>query len=170
MALPLVALAAANVGTGLLKGLFKNKSEKKKQQALNDATIAQANLWQKMGEDQRLGSLDAGSSMLNQVGGSAPPAFNGRIDLSGFKLDPAMLERLKQERKYDFSKTVPKAGAGMGSALLSGLFGDIQDSLAMWPKKGAPTSPGMPTGGGLYPTEYDPLQDPFSPHSPFYRG
>jgi hypothetical protein len=162
MALPLLA---AGVGASLLKGLFKNKSDKKKQQATNDATIAQANLRQKMGEDQRLGALDAGSSMLNSVAGSNPSAFNGRIDLSGFKLDPEMLARLQQERKYDFSGTVPKAGAGAGSALLSGLFGDAQDLAAMWPG-----SVGMPTGGPAIPnlgTMYDPTMDPFSPK---YRG
>jgi hypothetical protein len=164
MALPLAALAIGG-GAGLLKGLFGAKSKKKQQQADNDAAVAQAGVRQKMGEDRRIGSLDAGSSMLNQVGGSAPPAFNGRIDLSGFKLDPAMLERLKQERKYDFSKTVPKAGAGLGSALLSGLFGGVQDVAARWPM-----SVGMPTGGPPVPdlgTMYDPTMDPFSPK---YRG
>lgn len=161
MGLPLVL--AAGAGAGLLKGLFKGKSEKKQQEAQNAATVAQLTLQQKMREDERRGALDAGSSMLNSVGSSAPSAFNGRIDLSGFKLDPAMLERLKRERVYDFSGTVPKAGAGMGSALLAGLFGGIQDVAGMWPK---PTSPGMPTGGPAIPNLgglYDPTMDPFSP-------
>jgi hypothetical protein len=159
------AVPGASVAMGLLSGLFGAKGEKKKQEADNAALLAQASLKQKMGEDRRLGSLDAGASMLNSVGSSAPPAFNGRIDLSGFKLDPAMLERLKRERAYDFAPTIPKAGAGMGNALLSGLFSDVRDTLGHY--KG---SVGMPEGGPPVPdlgTMYDPTMDPFSPK---YRG
>jgi hypothetical protein len=163
--MPLPLLPLVGVGASLLGGLFGGRSEKKKQQAQNDAAVAQANLRQKMNEDQRLGALDAGSSMLDRVGSSNPAAFNGRIDLSGFRLDPAMLERLKRERSYDFSGTVPAAGAGIGSSLLSGLFGGVQDVAARWPM-----SVGMPTGGPAVPdlgSMYDPTMDPFSPK---YRG
>jgi hypothetical protein len=159
------AVPGAGVAMGLLSGLFGAKGEKKKQEADNAALLAQANLKQKMGEDQRRGALDAGSSMLQRVAGSNPAAFNGKIDLSGFAIDPAVLERLKQERAYDFAPTVPKAGAGMGSALLSGLFGDIRDTLGH-----VKPSVGMPEGGPVVPdlgTMYDPTMDPFSPK---YRG
>lgn len=89
-----------------------------------------------MGEDTRLAKLSAGQSLLGQLTGK------------GFtNIDPATAAKLAERRTYDFSKAVPEAGAGMGSGLLSGLFGEIGDvasQYAMNEGDGAPMSPGQP--------------------------
>lgn len=118
MPLPLAALGIS-VGSKLLSGLFGHKSKKKQEQAQNKAQIGQAELRNQMGEDTRTARAAAAQSLLGQAG-------------SDFALDPALAARLAERRSYDFSKGVPEAGAGGGSGLLAGLFGDIGDVASQY--------------------------------------
>jgi len=113
MPLPLLPIGIG-LGAKFLGGLFGNKSKKKQQAAQNKAAVGQAELKNQMGEDQRTASAGVASSLLGQAG-------------SDFALDPAVAAGLQQRRSYDFSKGTPEAGAGLGSDLLSGLFGDVSD-------------------------------------------
>lgn len=111
----------ASVGAKLLGGLFGGKSKKKKAEAERKAAIGGAELKQNMAEDKRLGQLGAGQSILQQLAGS------------GFtNISPEAAASLGQRRSYDFSKAVPEAGAGLGSELLSGLFGGIGDIASQY--------------------------------------
>lgn len=123
------------IGAGLLSGLFGGRSEKKKAEAARKAEIEAMNLKQRMGEDKRLGNVNAGASILASLAGKG---FTG--------LSPEALSALQQRRTYDFSKAVPEAGAGMGSGLLSGLFGGVRDVAAQYGanQQDAPRSAGQP--------------------------
>lgn len=145
MPLPALALPAISVGAKLLGGLFGGKSKKKQAQAQNKAAIGQAELKNQMSEDQRLAQQSAGQSLLGQL---APKGFTN--------IDPATAASLAQRRTYDFSKGVPEAGAGIGSGLLSGLFGGIGDVASQYGINEQDTtagpetpgiSPGQPVGG-----------------------
>lgn len=132
-----------SVGSKLLGGLFGGKSKKKKAEAANKAAIGAAQLKNQMGEDQRLAHQSAGQSLLGQLAGK------------GFtNIDPATAAALMKRRTYDFSKAMPEAGAGIGSELLSGLFGGIGDVADMYginKMDRVPTSPGQPVdlSGGI---------------------
>jgi hypothetical protein len=116
MPIPAAAVLGASVGGRLLGGLFGSRAKKKKAEAERKAKIGQAELQNQMREDTRLAEQSAGQSLLGQLSGK------------GFtNIDPATAAQLAQRRSYDFSKGVPEAGAGAGSELLSGLFGDIGD-------------------------------------------
>lgn len=132
-----------SIGSKLLGGLFGGKSKKKQAEAQNKAAIGQAELQNQMSEDKRLGKLAAGQSILQQLTGS------------GFtNIDPATAAKLGERRTYDFSKGVPAAGAGLGSGLLSGLFGavgDIADTYGA--RTGAPMSPGQPVRANAVPMQ-----------------
>jgi hypothetical protein len=118
MALPLIV---AGIGAKLLGGLFGGKSKKKQAEAQNKAAIGAAELKNQMSEDKRLASLGAGQSLLGQLTGR------------GFtNIDPETAAKLGQRRTYDFSKAVPDAGAGIGSGLLSGLFGAAGDVASQY--------------------------------------
>lgn len=120
MPLPLAALGIG-IGSKLLGGLFGGKSKKKQEEAQRKAAIGGAELKQNMAEDRRLGQLGAGQSLLSQLTGK------------GFtNISPEQATSLGQRRTYDFSKAVPEAGAGMGSGLLSGLFGGIGDVASQY--------------------------------------
>ena len=152
-------LAGLGIGSKLIGGLFGASSKKKQEQAQRDATVAGLNLNQTMGEDRRLARLKLAESLLGGIGQS--PAYGGRVN-PNTALDPNLVAALGARRSYDFSKTVPKAGAGMGSAFLSGLFGDL-GSAALSPTTGSNdmlgnrgpaqgvaqdyTVPGIPTTG-----------------------
>lgn len=150
-----------SVGSKLLGGLFGGKSKKKQAEAQNKAAVGQAELQNQMSEDKRLSKLAAGQSILQQLAGS------------GFtNISPEAAASLGKRRTYDFAKGVPEAGAGMGSGLLSGLFGavgDIADTYGA--RSGAPMSPGQPTGiistpevGGLSGSFQDVMGDGASPN------
>ena len=131
------------IGASLLSGLFGAKSEKKKAEALRKAEIEGLNLKQNMAEDKRLGNVNAGASLLQSLAGKG---FTG--------ISPEALAALQQRRSYDFSKAVPEAGAGMGSGLLSGLFGGVRDLAAQAGinEGAAPMSPGQPADLGIQTT------------------
>ncbi len=115
MPLPLAPIAIG-LGSKLLGGLFGGKAKKKQAEAQRKAAIGGAELKNQMSEDTRLARVGAGQSLLGQLAGK------------GFtNIDPATAAALSQRRTYDFSKAVPEAGAGIGSELLSGLFGDVGD-------------------------------------------
>ena len=139
----MLPLVLGIVGAKLLGGLFGAKSKKKQAEAQNKAAIGQAELQNQMSEDRRLGKLAAGQSLLQQLTGS------------GFtNIDPATAAKLGERRTYDFSKGVPAAGAGLGSSLLSGLFGavgDIADTYGA--RSGAPMSPGQPVRADAVPMQ-----------------
>lgn len=144
MAFPVAA--AIGIGSKLLGGLFGGRSKKKQEEAQRKAQIGAAELKHSMGEDTRLAQQAAGQSILGQLAGK------------GFtNLDPATAAKLAQRRTYDFSKAVPEAGAGMGSGLLSGLFGGISDVAAQYGANQqdaglSPETPGISAGqpvGGL---------------------
>jgi len=125
---------AIGIGASLLGGLFGAKSKKKTAEAQRKADIEGLNLKQNMAEDKRLGNVNAGASLLQSLAGKG---FTG--------ISPEALAALQQRRTYDFSKAVPEAGAGMGSGLLSGLFGGIQDIASRAGiEQDAPMSPGQP--------------------------
>ena len=94
------------------------------------------------------------------------------IEEGGTAIEGGAAAKLGERRTYDFSKGVPEAGAGMGSGLLSGLFGavgDIADTYGA--RSGAPMSPGQPTGiistpevGGLSGSFQDVMGDGASPN------
>lgn len=144
--MPFPVAAAIGIGSKLLGGLFGGKSKKKQEEAQRKAQIGAAELKHGMGEDTRLAQQAAGQSILGQLVGKG---FTG--------LDPETAASLKQRRTYDFSKAVPEAGAGMGSSLLSGLFGGISDVAAQYGANeqdatASPESPGISAGqpvGGL---------------------
>src|SRR5512147_653974 len=120
MASALIPLGVS-IGSKLLGGLFGNKSKKKQEEAQRKAAIESMNLKQTMAEDKRLGQLGAGQSLLGQLAGK------------GFtNISPEAAAAIGQRRTYDFSKTVPEAGAGAGSGLLAGLFGDIGDVASQY--------------------------------------
>lgn len=130
MAFP--AALAIGAGAKLLGGLFGGKSKKKQAEAQRKADIGAAELKNQMAEDRRLGNVNAGASLLAGIPGLA-------------QISPEALAALKQRRTYDFSKAVPEAGAGVGSGLLSGLFGGIGDVADMYGanQQDAPMSPGQ---------------------------
>lgn len=131
MALPLL-LAGGSLAAKGLSSLFGAKSKKKQQEAQRKAQIAGLELGQKQGERSRLGKLDLAKSLLGGVPnrtyeGVGGGSFNIQPNVA---LDPELAARLGVERRDDFSKVVPEAGAGAGSAFLSGLFGGGADVLA----------------------------------------
>lgn len=132
MAFPV--MAAVGLGSKLLRGLFGGRAKKKKAEADRKAAVSAAELKQNMAEDQRIGGLNAGASILQQLAGKG---FTG--------ISPEALAALRQRRSYDFSKAVPEAGAGIGSELLSGLFGGASDVAAQYGinQQSAPMSPGQ---------------------------
>lgn len=134
MALPLAAIGIG-VGSKLLGGLFGGRAKKKQAEAQRKAAIGGAELKNQMSEDTRTSRLAAAQSILGQLAGKG---FTG--------LDPATAAKLAERRSYDFSKAVPEAGAGMGSELLSGLFGGIGDVASQYGinEQGPPMSPGQP--------------------------
>lgn len=115
---PLLPLGVS-IGAKLLGGLFGGKSKKKQAQAANKAAIGQAELKNQMNEDTRTAKASTAASLLGQAG-------------SDFALDPAVAANLAKRRSYDFSKAVPEAGAGIGSDLLSGLFGGVADVASQY--------------------------------------
>lgn len=127
--------AAIGVGSKLLGGLLGGRAKKKQAEAQRKAQIGAAELKQNMAEDKRLGQLGAGASILQQLTGKG---FTG--------VSPEALAALQQRRTYDFSKAVPEAGAGLGSELLSGLFGAAGDVASQYGinEQDAPMSPGQP--------------------------
>ena len=142
----MLPLVLGIVGAKLLGGLFGAKSKKKQAEAQNKAAIGQAELQNQMSEDRRLGKLAAGQSLLQQLTGS------------GFtNIDPATAAKLGERRTYDFSKGVPKAGAGLGSGLLSGLFGAAGDLADMYgANQQVPMSPGQPVRANAVPMQEAP--------------
>jgi hypothetical protein len=151
MPIPALAALGVSVGSKLLGGLFGGKSKKKQEEAQRQATIGGAENANAMHEDQRTARAAIGSSLLGQAG-------------SDFALDPALAARLQQTRSYDFGKGVPQAGAGMGSGLLSGLFGGIGDVASQYginaegggvPTQEVPTTPDLRSRVGEFDTGID---------------
>lgn len=132
MPLPALAGLGISVGSRLLSGLFGGRSKKKQEEAGRKASIGAAELKHSMGEDQRQARARAAASLLGQAG-------------SDFALDPALASSLASRRSYDFSKAAPEAGAGIGSGLLSGLFGSIGDVASQYGinQGSTPMSPGQ---------------------------
>lgn len=115
---------AIGLGSSLVSQWFGGKAKKKKEEASNAATIGAAEIKNQMNEDTRTAHADVASSLLGSAGGS---------ELGhSFALDPALVARLGVRRSYDFKKGVPKAGAGAGSAFLSGLFGTAADMAGQY--------------------------------------
>lgn len=132
MPLPALAGLGISVGSKLLSGLFGGKQKKKEQEAARKANIGAAELKHGMGEDQRQARARAAASLLGSAG-------------EGFGLDPTLASDLAARRSYDFSKAAPEAGAGIGSGLLSGLFGGIGDVASQYGinQDSTPMSPGQ---------------------------
>jgi hypothetical protein len=159
MPAPLVA-AGIGLGAKLLSGLFKGKAEKKRAQASNKAAVAAANLADQRREDERTAGVDAGSSILGSIGQA--PAYGGRVN-PNMALDPALVARLKQRRVYDNSSAVPDAGAGLGSAFLSSLFGGAGDLAAFLPTGVGMPDMGAPMSGAGIPNPFTAGADDLNP-------
>jgi hypothetical protein len=126
MPFPAIPVAAASL---FLKGLsaFAGGKAKKKQQAdQNRARTAGLNIQQKQSEDSRRARLDAANSILGRV----PATTAGGGVRTGVALDPALVNRLSQERTYDFGSAMPTPGTGAGWEFLSGLAGGAGDTVA----------------------------------------
>ncbi len=142
-------LAGGGIGllTGLFGGLFGGKG--KEEQAANQraAQIASLNLKQKMAEDQRLANVGIGSSILKGLG-AGTGHYGGRVDMSNFALDPALVAKLSKERTYDFSKAVPDQMAGAGSSALGDFFSSIPSTAASLVPY-IPQTPGIGGSAGM---------------------
>lgn len=123
MPLPILAVAAGALAAKAASKYFGGKAKKKQEAESNRANTAALNLQQKQQEDARRSRVELGSSLLNGV----PSTTAGGAVNTNVGLDPALVEKLMLERKYDFGSTMRKPGTGAGSAFLSGLFGDIGD-------------------------------------------
>lgn len=108
------------------KSYFGHKAKKKQNNAQRSATTAQLTIGQKQREDARRAKVSLGGSIL----GNVPKTTAGGAVNTGVAIDPELLKQLGVERTYDFQSAVPDNNAGSGSAFLSGLFGDVGDTLA----------------------------------------
>jgi len=115
---PAIIAAGISLGTKLLGGLFGKKSRDKKEESQRQAYIEALKLQQAQSERSRLARLGFGQSVLGNLKGN-----------HAINLDPELMAKLAVERKDDFSKTVPKAGAGGTYGFLSGLFGGAADTV-----------------------------------------
>lgn len=115
--------------------LYGDKAGQKKGQESRRAAIEQANLRQRMSEDQRRRRLQLGNSLLSGV-----PAQTGGGVNTNVGIDPAIFAELNRERTgtapgakevargtYDFGAAMPDPEAGASDAFLSGLFGTVSD-------------------------------------------
>lgn len=154
LANPWVKAGLFSVGGKLLSGLFGNRAKKKQAEAQRKATIGAAELKNQMSEDTRTAQQAAGQSIMRQL---ASKGFTN--------IDPATAAQLAQRRSYDFSKGVPEAGAGLGSELLSGLFGGIGDVASQYainrgsgggiPTQAVPSTPDLRSRVGEFDTGID---------------
>lgn len=120
------------LGTSLLSGLFGGGAKKKQAKAQKDADKrkyeSEKAFWDASEAErvqQRRARTNAGGSILQNVqgslGGGAP----------NYTLDPATLEALGSATPRPYAGSLPAdPTAGMGSSLVSGLFGDAADVLA----------------------------------------
>lgn len=115
------AILAAKAG----KAYFGNKAKHKANDEEKRAATAALNTQQKQREDARRGRLKLGASMLSSV----PKTTAGGGVSTNLDIDPAILDALGAERTYDFGATITDRNKGAGSAFLSGLFGDVGDTL-----------------------------------------
>lgn len=120
--IPAAAILAAKAG----KAYFGSKAKKKQNDAQRTADVSALTIEQKQREDARRARVDAGASLLNGVPGTTA---GGGVN-TGVSLDPELVKRLGLERTYDFKSAVADRNAGAGSAFLSGLFGDVGDTVA----------------------------------------
>lgn len=108
------------------KSYFGHKAKKKQNNAQRSAATAQLTIGQKQREDARRAKVSLGGSIL----GNVPKTTAGGAVNTGVAIDPELLKQLGVERTYDFQSAIPDGNAGAGSAFLSGLFGDVGDTLA----------------------------------------
>lgn len=144
MPIPLAIIAGGTVAAKGLSSYFGNKKKKKEAAEQKRAATSGANIKQQMSEDDRRGRLRLGSSILGGVQG--PGGASAAID-------PAVLDELMKERKYDFGSAIPDVKGGTES-FLSGLFGDVAETLPMLAggtgamMGGLTRVGGSPAGGG----------------------
>lgn len=136
------ALALGTGLAGLLSGLFKKKSKDAQAKEQRRSMIASLNLRQKQQEDSRLGRLQLAQSILSHI---PAQSAGGRVNTNVY-LDPAVMERLGQERQYDFSSAVPDETKGGAWGFLSGLFGDVGNTLPYMAGGGRPGGMGVLQG------------------------
>lgn len=139
MPLPLLAIAAGALAAKAGKSYFAGRAKKKQEAESNRANTAALNLQQKQREDQRIASNKLGASLLNGVPKQGALGINTNVGL-----DPALMDQLNVERTYDYGSAMPKPGTGAGSAFLSGLFGDIGDTLVTYGTGGLSPRPATP--------------------------
>jgi type II secretory pathway pseudopilin PulG len=123
--MPAWVIPAAILAAKAAKSYFGNKAKKKQNTNQRNAAVAGLTFQQKQREDARRARLKLGGSMMNSI----PATTAGGSVNTNMGIDPALLEQLGIERTYDFGSAVPDYNAGAGSAFLSGLFGDVGDTL-----------------------------------------
>lgn len=140
--IPAAAILAAKVG----KAYFGNKAKKKANVEQKRADVSALETQQKKGEDARRARVQAAGSLLNGV----PKTTAGGGVNTGVGLDPELLASLGVERKYDYASGIADRNKGAGSAFVSGLFGDVGDTVASMYGPGAMAMNGAGGGAGTY--------------------
>lgn len=121
---PATITLLASLGVKGLSALFGNRAKGKQEAENRRAATSGLNIGQKQREDARRARLALANGLLGGVPGTTA---GGGVN-TNVGLDPALFERLNQERTYDFGSTMPQSKGGI-DAFLSGLFGGAADVI-----------------------------------------